>query len=100
VWLAEIKQGPMFPAPVAIGFHLVDCVAHGWDVAQALGVPVEFDHEVLGTALAISRRVPDGPGREQPGSSFRPGVPFSPGAPPFEEILGLLGRSEDWRKGL
>ena len=100
LWLVEIKQGPMFPAPVAISFHLVDSVAHGWDVAQALGVPVEFDDEVLGTALAISRRVPDGPNREEPGSAFRPGVRSAPDAPPFEEILALLGRSEDWRKTL
>jgi uncharacterized protein (TIGR03086 family) len=98
LWLVEIKQGPVFPAAVAISFHLVDCVAHGWDVAQAVGVPVAFDPEVLGAALSISRKVPDGPGREQPDSAFRPGVPVGPGAEPFDEILGLLGRSADWRR--
>jgi len=97
VWLAEIKLGPVFPAPVAISFHLVDCVAHGWDVAQAIDVPVEFDAEVLATALSIARRVPDGPNREEPGSAFGPGLALAPGAGAFDEILGLLGRGGDWR---
>lgn len=97
VWLAEIKQGPFFPGVVAVSFHLVDSVAHGWDVAEALGLPVEFDDEVLTAALGIARRVPDGPNRLEPGASFAPSVVAKPGAAAFEEILGLLGRSADWR---
>jgi len=98
LWLVEIRPEPLFAAPIAISFHLVDCVAHGWDVAESIGVPVGFDEEVLTAALAIARRVPDGPNREQPGASFRPGVKTDEGASVFDEILGLLGRSADWRQ--
>jgi uncharacterized protein (TIGR03086 family) len=97
-WLPEIRPEPPFPGRVAISFHLVDCVAHGWDVAEAIGVPVDFDEEVLASALEISRAVPDGPNREQPGASFRPGVKTAAGVSAFGEILGLLGRRADWRQ--
>jgi len=97
-WLPEIRREPPIPGRVAISFHMVDCVAHGWDVAEAIGVRVDFDEEVLASALEISRAVPDGPNREEPGASFRPGVKLGEGASAFEEILGLLGRSADWRQ--
>lgn len=31
--LPEVRGGMTLPVPVAIGFHLFDHVAHGWDVA-------------------------------------------------------------------
>jgi uncharacterized protein (TIGR03086 family) len=95
-WLPEIRTGS-FPGQSAIGFHLVDCVAHAWDVARSLDVPVSFDGEVLDAALVISLAVPDGPAREQPGAAFRPGVGVPSGAETFERVLGLLGRSPDWK---
>ena len=95
-WLPEIRTGK-FPAQTAIGFHLVDSVAHGWDVARSLDVPVSFDDEVLDAALVISLAVPDGPAREQPDAAFRPGVGVPSDAGTFERILGLLGRSPDWK---
>jgi uncharacterized protein (TIGR03086 family) len=98
VWLPEISRGPSFPANAAISFHLVDSVAHGWDVAEAIGVPVAFDPEVLDRALAISRQVPDGAPRLEPGSAFGPGIEIKPGIEPFDEILARLGRSADWRR--
>ena len=42
-WLPEVRDGMTFPAPQAIGFHFVDYVAHGWDVARSIGVSAEFD---------------------------------------------------------
>jgi len=36
--LPEINPQLRFPAEQAIGFHLVDYVVHGWDVARALGL--------------------------------------------------------------
>ena len=41
---------------MAIGFHFVDEVVHAWDLAKSIGAPVEFDDEVLETALSISAR--------------------------------------------
>jgi len=95
-WLPEIRSGSI-PANTGIGFHLVDCVAHGWDVARALDVSVSFDEEVLDAALIVSLAVPDGPAREQAGSAFRPGIGIAKGSGELERILGLLGRSPDWK---
>ena len=95
-WLPEIRNGT-FPANSGIGFHLVDCVAHAWDVARSLDVSVSFDEEVLDAALIVSLAVPDGPAREQPGAAFRPGIGVGKGSGPLERVLGLLGRSPDWK---
>jgi uncharacterized protein (TIGR03086 family) len=95
IWLPEIRPAAV-PATTAVGFHLVDSVAHAWDVARALDVPVSFDDEVLDAALVIALAVPDGPVRERAGSAFRPGVAVSAAASAFDRILGLLGRSPQW----
>src|SRR5260370_8047973 len=64
-WLPEIRDGMTFPAPQAIGFHFLDYVVHGWDVARSIGVPAEFDPELIEQAFAIAKQVPAGarPGR-------------------------------------
>lgn len=97
LWLPEIRRGGAFPAQTAVGFHLVDSVAHGWDVARTLGLPVSFDDEVLEAALVMSLAIPDGPAREQPGAPFRPAVGVGREADLFDRVLGLLGRSPDWK---
>lgn len=96
LWLPEIRDGGLFPAMTAVGFHLVDSVAHAWDVARSIGVPVSFDGEVLDAALVISLAIPDGPARERPGAAFGPGVGVGRDAPTLDRILGLLGRSPGW----
>ena len=37
LWLPEIRDGMRFPAETAIGFHFLDYVVHGWDVARSTG---------------------------------------------------------------
>lgn len=34
--LPEFGEGAMFPGEMAMGFHFVDYVVHGWDVAASL----------------------------------------------------------------
>ncbi|MFJ2738629.1 hypothetical protein ACIO3O_03075 [Streptomyces sp. NPDC087440] len=76
-----------------MGFHLVDYVVHAWDVARSLGVGVEFGDEVLGAALAVARKVPEGDARTAPGAAFAPRVAYaSAGGTALGEILALLGR--------
>lgn len=96
-WLAEIRGGGFYPAQTAVGFHLVDSVAHGWDVARALDLPVFFDDEVLEAALVMSLAIPDGPPREQPGAAFRPSVRVGGDTDLLGRVLALLGRSPDWK---
>lgn len=93
--LPEIRDGGTFPAPIAVSFHLVDNVVHAWDLAAALGAPLELDQDLLSAALEIARRVPDGPERLRPGSAFAPGRSEA-GRTDLERILYLLGRDPAW----
>ena len=94
-WLPEVRGGMSFPARTAIGFHFVDYVVHGWDVAAAIGVPARFAPELLHGVLPYAREVPDGAGRRAPGAAFRPGLAPT-GTDPLAQILALLGRSPSW----
>jgi uncharacterized protein (TIGR03086 family) len=88
--LPEITSRPV-PGRLAIGFHLVDYVVHGWDVARTLGLAYRLPPEVLAAALPIAESVPAGDARLTPGSAFAPRV-ADPGNNPLDRILALLGR--------
>ncbi|MEV4702338.1 TIGR03086 family metal-binding protein [Actinoplanes sp. NPDC049316] len=88
--LPEFGTRPI-PGHLAIGFHLVDYLVHGWDVATALGVAYEPDGELVTAALPIVEAVPDDERRLQPGAPFAPALP-DPGTGPFGRLLALLGR--------
>jgi uncharacterized protein (TIGR03086 family) len=90
--LPEIPRAPSFPGRVAVGFHLVDYVVHGWDVARTLGLPYTPPDEVVAAALPVARAVPDGDGRLADGAAFAPGRPVPPGVSALDEILLRLGR--------
>jgi uncharacterized protein (TIGR03086 family) len=94
--LPEISTEMTFPGRQAMAFHLVDYVAHGWDVARSLGTGFEPDPEVLAVALKVAQAVPDGPGRLEPGSAFRPAVAAPDGAGTLDRIVALLGRPPGW----
>src|ERR1700721_2347131 len=65
--LPEISPKLRFPAAEAIGFHFVDYVVHGWDVARALGRDYELEPDVLAAAGRTPRAGPGGQGRGAPG---------------------------------
>jgi hypothetical protein len=69
--LPEITPRPI-PGRFAIGFHLVDYVVHGWDVARTLGIAYELPPDVLAAALPIAEAVPAGDARLAPGAAFAP----------------------------
>jgi uncharacterized protein (TIGR03086 family) len=94
--LPEIPRAPSFPGRIAIGFHLVDYVVHGWDVARTLGLAYQPAPEVLAATLPIARAVPDGPSRLAPGAAFAPGRARPADPAPLDEILLLLGRDPRW----
>lgn len=97
--LPEAGVEPL-PGRMVIGFHLVDYVVHGWDVAAAMDLPWELPADVLETALPIVRAVPDGAERRLPGAAFAPAIRTSGETTPMTEILTLLGRSPDWQPKL
>jgi uncharacterized protein (TIGR03086 family) len=94
--LAELQPVSRFPAARAIGFHLIDYVVHGWDVARSIGVPYELDPELAEPALRIALAVPTGPSRLEPGFPFRPALDTCEDATPLDRILTALGRSPGW----
>lgn len=96
LWLPEIRDGIGFPAPLAIGFHFLDYVVHGWDVAAAIGVPYDPAPDLVEETLARASQVPDGPPRMQPGAAFRPKLTAPETASSLDRLLAALGRSPAW----
>jgi uncharacterized protein (TIGR03086 family) len=94
--LPEISTEVTFPGERAIGFHLVDYVAHSWDVARSIGLPVNLGPDVLAMALRIAETVPAGPARLRPNAAFAPVIEPPQDANRLDRILMLLGRSPSW----
>ena len=96
-WLPLINPAIRLPARQAVSFHLLDYVVHGWDVAVAIGRPVQVPSDIVDAALDIAlREVPDGPRRHRPTASFVPPVELAPDAPALDRMLAWLGRSPTW----
>jgi uncharacterized protein (TIGR03086 family) len=95
MYLPEVRGGMTLPAPVAIGFHLVDYVAHHWDVATTLGIAVDFDDEALQLALTAVEAIPAGSQTLEDQTPFRPRVPTTSSSM-LDRIIATLGRSPDW----
>jgi len=95
--------GSRLPLPTVAGFHLVDTLVHGWDVAAALGAHAELDAyldpDLVAAALAVAEQVPMGAPREAPGAPFGPALPVSSEAETWTRTLTLLGRDPAWTNG-
>ena len=95
--LPEFGEGAVFPGAMAMGFHFVDYVVHGWDVATSLGVPFELPADVVQAVLPLALAVPDGDIRTMADAPFAPAVEQD-GSDDFERILLHLGRRPDWHQ--
>lgn len=91
--LPQVGVDAPFPALHAIGFHFIDYLVHGWDVARALGIAYEPAPDLAEAAWPIALAVPDGDYRERPGAAFAPSAPAAPEASRFDQILARLGRT-------
>lgn len=94
--LPEVGPGLTFPGGRAIGFHFIDYVVHGWDVARSLGLAYELDDDLAEDALRVALAVPGGDHRLGPGAAFGPELPVPAGSSPLDRILTALGRSPAW----
>ena len=94
--LPEFGDNAVFPGSIAMGFHFVDYVVHGWDVAASLGVGYELPADVLSAVLPLVLAVPDGEVRLVENIPFDPAVDPVDGAGDLERILRHLGRTPDW----
>ncbi|AUI59448.1 TIGR03086 family metal-binding protein [Amycolatopsis sp. BJA-103] len=93
--LPEFSTEITFTAEQALGFHFVDYLVHSWDVAKTLGLPIEFQQEVLDAGLKFAESIPNGQNRKAPGAAFGPAVDGS-GPSDLDTIVALLGRSPSW----
>ena len=71
--LPEFGPDATVPGAMAIGFHFVDYVVHGWDVARSIGVPFALPTDVVRAVLPVALGVPDGDFRAADGSPIRAG---------------------------
>src|SRR6478609_2939295 len=88
--LPEFGAGAVFPAEMAVGFHFVDYVVHGWDVAASLGADYELPGDVIEAVLPLALAVPDGDFRTMAGAPFAPAIERQDSAG-LERILRHLG---------
>jgi len=93
--LPEFGEGAVFPGAMAMGFHFVDYVVHGWDVAASLGAPYKLPADVVAGVLPLALAVPDGDFRDVKGAPFGRAVEAA-SDDDLERILRHLGRRPDW----
>jgi uncharacterized protein (TIGR03086 family) len=97
--LPDFGPDAVVPGRMAMGFHFVDYVVHGWDVAATIGVPFELPADVIAAVLPLALGVPDGDFRGAAGSPFAPTVSTATDDPEdagLNRILAHLGRRPDW----
>lgn len=94
--LPDFGPGATFPGAVAMDFHFIDYVVHGWDIAAALGQrPYRLPDDVVTAALPLALAVPDGDFRSVAGAAFA-AADTAEAASDFDRILRYLGRDPEW----
>ncbi len=77
-------------------WRVVDLVTHGWDVAQAVGVPFVAPDDVVARSLAFAQ---EGlPGQPRAGRFDEP-QEVADGAPLLDRLAGYTGRPVPWSRG-
>ena len=94
--LPEFGPDATVPGAMAIGFHFVDYVVHGWDVARSIDVPFALPADVVRAVLPVALGVPDGDFRADDGSPFGRALTPTDGASDLDRVLRHLGRSPAW----
>ena len=96
--LPDFGPGATFPGAVAMDFHFIDYLVHGWDVAATLGISYELPADVVDAALPLALFVPDGEFRASDGAPFGPavGAEGSEDVDDLGRILAHLGRQPGW----
>lgn len=93
--LPDFGPDAVFPGNLAIGFHFVDYVVHGWDVARALDVSYQPPAAMVEALLPLVMAIPDGDFRAAPDSPFGP-ASTATATTDFDRILAHLGRHPGW----
>jgi uncharacterized protein (TIGR03086 family) len=85
-------QGPLGVATGAerLQIRMYDLLAHGWDLAQALGRPADLPEDAVEESLAFARA--DGRAVRPGGGCFGPPRPVADTAPAIVRLVAFLGR--------
>jgi uncharacterized protein (TIGR03086 family) len=94
--LPEFGSDATFPGGMAIGFHFVDYVVHGWDVARTIGIPFQPRADVVAAALPLVLALPEGEFRDMEGAAFGHAITGVDPTSDLDRILLHLGRSPGW----
>jgi uncharacterized protein (TIGR03086 family) len=79
------------PGVVACELRVVEALVHGWDLARATGLPLDFPADLVEESIAFSRvQLGRLPADRTP---FGPSQPVADDAPPLDRLAALLGRS-------
>ncbi|MGQ0521483.1 MAG: TIGR03086 family metal-binding protein [Actinomycetota bacterium] len=79
------------PAQLLWNIHLVEVLGHGWDLAQAAGLPRDLPPGLAEAALEVARRLP--PEQIRSEAVFGPEVAVGPETPPADRLAAFLGRT-------
>jgi uncharacterized protein (TIGR03086 family) len=90
--LDRTYQGPLGAATGAkrLKIRMYDLLAHGWDLAQALGRPADLPKDAVEESLAFARA--DGRAVRPGGGCFGPARPVAEAAPAIVRLVAFLGR--------
>jgi uncharacterized protein (TIGR03086 family) len=90
--LARSYQGPLGAATGAqrLKIRMYDLLAHGWDLAQALGRQPDLPEDAAEESLAFARA--DGRAVRPGGGCFGPARHVEDGAPAIVRLAAFLGR--------
>ncbi|MGG2465271.1 TIGR03086 family metal-binding protein [Streptomyces sp. RGM 3693] len=80
------------PGALLVQQVVVELLAHGWDLARALGAPTALAPEVAEETLAAAHRIYGAAPRTE-GGSFAPERPAPPGATATDRLAAYLGRT-------
>jgi uncharacterized protein (TIGR03086 family) len=90
--LVELSRGPT-PGREYCGERMNDLTVHAWDLAAALGLPIELDAGCMEAAMEVYRPM-EAAGR--PAGMFGPVVEVPPDADLQTRFLAFWGRRSDW----
>ncbi|MFI7100186.1 TIGR03086 family metal-binding protein [Streptomyces sp. NPDC050161] len=79
------------PGAMLVQQVVVELLAHGWDLARAIGAPTALAPEVAEETLAAARRIYGAAPRTE-GGSFAPERAAPPGASAADRLAAYLGR--------
>ena len=81
----------VMPGRVAVGIHLIETVAHGWDLARATGQQPAFDPDVVQAAAYFAQSSLTG--ERPPGAPFAAPVLAADDRPELDRLAAFLGRT-------